>query len=71
MFYGDNDPITLKSNVLQLYKQLPNVILLEEIPYRLFTHMDFLWSIDGKALLYDRVIEVMQEFESGSNTSFR
>lgn len=71
IFYGVNDVIVPKSNSLYLYKQLPNVILLEEISYRLFTHMDFLWSIDAKAILYDRVIEIMQKFESGSNTSFR
>jgi len=25
--------------------------------------MDFLWAIDSKTLIYDRVIEVLQEFD--------
>ncbi|XP_011866796.1 PREDICTED: lipase 3-like [Vollenhovia emeryi] len=61
LFYGDNDQLDLKSSVLETSKHLPNIILLEQIPYKLFTHLDFLWATDGKALLYDRVIEVLEE----------
>ncbi|XP_011066182.1 PREDICTED: lipase 3-like [Acromyrmex echinatior] len=64
LFYGANDMVALKSNVLETYKHLPNVILLEENQYKLFTHLDFLWAIDVKTLLYDRLIEVLQKFDN-------
>ncbi|XP_072763179.1 lipase 3-like [Anoplolepis gracilipes] len=69
LFYGANDPISLKTNVLYLYKQLPNAVLLEEIPYKSFNHVDFMWSIDAKTLLYDHLIEVMQKFDVESDLS--
>ncbi|XP_018375756.1 PREDICTED: lipase 3-like [Trachymyrmex cornetzi] len=63
LYYSVNDLLAPKSNVLEIYKQLPNVILLEENPYKLFTHLDFLWAIDGKTLLYDRLIKLLQGFD--------
>ncbi|XP_018048425.1 PREDICTED: lipase 3-like [Atta colombica] len=64
LFYGANDMIALKSNVLEIYRHLPNVILLEENQHKLFTHLDFLWAIDIKILLYDRLIELLQKFDN-------
>ncbi|KAL0102709.1 hypothetical protein PUN28_018193 [Cardiocondyla obscurior] len=64
LFYGANDLAALKPNVLETSTRLPNIILLEEIPYKLFTHFDFLWATDAKTLLYDRVIEVLQKFDT-------
>ncbi|KAL0100575.1 hypothetical protein PUN28_019718 [Cardiocondyla obscurior] len=63
LFYGANDVVIPISNVLETYKHLPNVILLEEVPYKLFNHMDFLWSIDAKTLLYNRVIELLKKLD--------
>ncbi|XP_018305084.1 gastric triacylglycerol lipase-like isoform X1 [Mycetomoellerius zeteki] len=64
IFYGVNDMVALKPNILETYRHLPNVILLEEIQYKLFSHLDFLWAIDVKTLLYDRLIELLQEFDN-------
>ncbi|XP_011686462.1 PREDICTED: lipase 3-like [Wasmannia auropunctata] len=64
LFYGANDMGVIKSNVLEIYKHLPNVILLEEIPHKLFSHFDFLGAIDVKTLLYDRVIELLRKFDN-------
>ncbi|KAL6260003.1 hypothetical protein P5V15_009910 [Pogonomyrmex californicus] len=63
LFYGANDPLATASNVFETYSQLPNVILLEENPYKPFTHNDFLWAIDAKTLIYDRVMEVLERFD--------
>ncbi|XP_071649226.1 lipase 3-like [Temnothorax longispinosus] len=64
LFYGANDLLALKTNVLETYKHLqPNVILLEENPYKMLTHFDFLWAIDAKALVFDRIIQVFQDFD--------
>ncbi|XP_018395684.1 PREDICTED: lipase 3-like [Cyphomyrmex costatus] len=63
LYYSVNDLLASKSNVLEIYKYLPNVILLEENPYKLFNHLDFLWAIDAKTLLYDRLMKLLQEFD--------
>ncbi|XP_011066183.1 PREDICTED: lipase 3-like [Acromyrmex echinatior] len=68
LYYSVNDLLAPKSNVLEIYKQLPNVILLEENPYKLFNHLDFLWAIDGKTLIYDRLIKLLQEFDNQERT---
>ncbi|XP_014477144.1 PREDICTED: lipase 3-like [Dinoponera quadriceps] len=62
LFYSSNDLVVRKTNVLELQKHLPNVALLEEVQYELFNHADFLWGIDAKTLIYDRVIEVIQKY---------
>ncbi|XP_012224571.1 lipase 3-like [Linepithema humile] len=62
LFYSVNDMIVTKENVFDLSKRLPNVVLTEEIPFKLFNHADYQWALNAKTLLYDRVLEVMQEF---------
>ncbi|XP_011706830.1 PREDICTED: lipase 3-like, partial [Wasmannia auropunctata] len=64
IFYGANDLLALKTNVLEIHRHLPNVIVLEENPHKLWTHLDFLWAIDAKTLMYDRLIELLQEFNN-------
>ncbi|XP_018343145.1 PREDICTED: LOW QUALITY PROTEIN: lipase 3-like, partial [Trachymyrmex septentrionalis] len=68
LYYSVNDLLAPKSNVLEIYKQLPNVILLEENPYKLLTHLDCLWAIDAKTLLYDRLIKLLQGFDNQERT---
>ncbi|XP_071570015.1 lipase 3-like [Temnothorax nylanderi] len=65
LFYSGNDVIVLEENVLELGKSLPNVLLTEEVSYKLFNHLDFLWAINAKTLLYDRVLELLQKFDAG------
>ncbi|XP_018395682.1 PREDICTED: lipase 3-like [Cyphomyrmex costatus] len=64
MYYTANDVLAPKVNVLETYKYLPNVILLEEISHKLFNHIDFLIAIDAKTLVYDRIIELFQKFDN-------
>ncbi|XP_024883675.1 lipase 3-like isoform X1 [Temnothorax curvispinosus] len=67
LFYSTNDVVILEENVLELGKRLPNVLLTEEVPFKLFNHVDYLWAIDAKILLYDRVLELLQKFDAGQN----
>ncbi|XP_071568728.1 lipase 3-like isoform X1 [Temnothorax nylanderi] len=67
LFYSANDMIVTKENVLELGKRLPNVLLTEEVPYKLFNHLDFTWAINAKTLLYDRVLELIQKFDADQN----
>ncbi|XP_071643538.1 lipase 3-like [Temnothorax longispinosus] len=65
LFYSANDVIVLEENVLELGKRLPNVLLTEEVPLKFFNHLDFMWAINAKTLLYDRVLELLQKFDAG------
>ncbi|KYN32645.1 Lipase 3 [Trachymyrmex septentrionalis] len=62
LFYATNDMVAPKQNVFELDKRLPNVFLIEKVPYELFNHLDYIWSINGKTLLYDRILELIQKF---------
>ncbi|KYM85686.1 Lipase 1 [Atta colombica] len=62
IFYGGNDLVALKSTIFELYKRLPNVVLLEE--QKSFTHLDFIIAMNVNTLVYSRVIELFQEFDN-------
>ncbi|KYM93609.1 PREDICTED: lipase 1 [Cyphomyrmex costatus] len=62
LFYGGNDLLVLKSTIFELYKRLPNVVLLEE--QKSFNHLDFITAIDVNTLVYSRVIKLFQEFDN-------
>ncbi|XP_011860849.1 PREDICTED: lipase 3-like isoform X2 [Vollenhovia emeryi] len=67
LFYSGNDMVVKEENVLELSKRLPNVFLTEKVPYQLFNHVDFVWAIDVKTLLYDRILELIQKFDTNQN----
>ncbi|XP_011860678.1 PREDICTED: lipase 3-like isoform X2 [Vollenhovia emeryi] len=67
LIYSDNDYLVPEENVLELSKRLPNVLLTEKVPYKLFNHADFVWAIDVKTLLYDRIFELIQKFDVKQN----
>ena len=50
--------------MIELNERLPNVCLTEKVPYELFSHIDFIWAIDAKTLLYDRILELIQKFDT-------
>ncbi|XP_018395697.1 PREDICTED: gastric triacylglycerol lipase-like [Cyphomyrmex costatus] len=62
IYYGNNDLIATKANTLEIYKHLPNVILLEE--NKLFNHFDFIIAINAKTLVFDGIIELLQKFNN-------
>ncbi|XP_011860854.1 PREDICTED: lipase 3-like [Vollenhovia emeryi] len=64
LFYSENDMLVPKENLLELSKRLPNVLLIEEVPFKLFTHFDYLIANDVKTLLYDRMLELIQNFDT-------
>ncbi|KAG5330574.1 LIP3 Lipase, partial [Acromyrmex charruanus] len=63
LFYAANDMVAAKQNVFELDKRLPNVFLIEKVPYEFFNHADYIWAINGKTLLYDRILELIQNFK--------
>ncbi|KAL0123903.1 hypothetical protein PUN28_006026 [Cardiocondyla obscurior] len=68
IFYSENDMIVTEKNILELDKRLPNVVT-KKVPYKLFNHVDFLWAIEVKTLLYDNVLELLQKFDFKQNKS--
>lgn len=69
LLYSANDMIATEESVLELGKRLPNVVLIQEVPHKLFNHLDFLAAINVKTLLYDRVLELIKKFDTNQNKS--
>lgn len=51
-------------DVHKLYTQLGNPIGKFHVPDQRFNHLDFMWGIDAKELLYDTVIGLMAQYNS-------
>lgn len=63
LYYAQNDLLVSMSGVEKLARMLPNVIDKYIVPMHKFNHLDFLWAIDVKTLVYDRVLENIQKAE--------
>ncbi|KAJ2943034.1 hypothetical protein O0L34_g15227 [Tuta absoluta] len=61
IFYSRrNDWVSLYKDVLTLKSKLPNVVEFIEITYKTWAHLDFLWAKDVKELVYEKVLDVLQ-----------
>ncbi|XP_011163180.2 lipase 3 [Solenopsis invicta] len=63
LLFAEKDTILRTENVIELNNRLPNVRLMEKVPYKHFSHIDFIWAINAKSLLYDRILGLMQMFD--------
>lgn len=43
-------------------KTLPNSVGLFKINHKHFNHLDFMWATNAKSLLYDDIINIMNQF---------
>lgn len=64
LYYSINDWLSHETDVYELYAGLANPMGLFRVPDPKFSHVDFIWAIDVKELLYDRVFENMRLAES-------
>ncbi|XP_011860853.1 PREDICTED: lipase 3-like [Vollenhovia emeryi] len=71
LFYSENDMLVPKENLLELSKRLPNVLLTEKVPYELFNHFDYTFGVDVKTLLYYRMLELIQNYNTNQNKSMK
>ncbi|XP_068618715.1 lipase 3-like [Battus philenor] len=62
LHYSHNDPLSQVKDVDRLHKEL-GVGIKMLVPNPLFTHLDYMWAIDVKSLLLDRVINLLQSVE--------
>lgn len=62
IWYGDNDWLSSTIDVDRLRRELPSVIK-NLIPIR-WAHLDFVWGVDAKALLYNPIVATMRANEA-------
>ncbi|XP_063381927.1 lipase 3-like [Cydia fagiglandana] len=61
--YSLSDPLAHVNDVERLAKELGNLKAKTSIPMSSFSHLDFMWGIDAKKLVYDQVIADMRWME--------
>lgn len=64
LIYSDNDDLAVPEDVKRLSSELPNVLELRRVDDDTFNHLDFLWAVDAKKLVYDYVIDWMRKMEN-------
>nr|CAD7434529.1 unnamed protein product [Timema monikensis] len=62
LHYSNNDWLASLTDVDELYSELPNVIGKFLVPLDQFNHIDYMWAIDAKTLVYDTVISIMSQY---------
>lgn len=45
-----------------LAEDLPNVFKVFEVPVHPFNHLDFVWAVDAKVLVYDESLRILNYF---------
>lgn len=63
LHYSNNDWMSDGKDVAKLEKDLPNLIGKFLVPDSRFTHFDYVWGIDARTQLYDRVLNILRIYE--------
>ncbi|KAL5276110.1 LIPA.2 family protein [Megaselia abdita] len=58
-YYGDNDYFAAVSDVLRMALKMKNLKLYYQVPIPQWNHLDFLWAINVKEMINDRVKDNM------------
>ncbi|XP_069688306.1 lipase 1-like [Periplaneta americana] len=61
-YVSDGDDIIKAKDVDKLHRTLGNSVGVFRVPLPTFNHLDFLWGVDVKSLVYDSVIDLMAKF---------
>ncbi|XP_067622835.1 lipase 3-like isoform X2 [Eurosta solidaginis] len=64
LYYSMNDMLVSTTGVDRLARELPNVIDKYLVPMEKFNHLDFLWAIDVKSLVYNRLVRNIRRVEN-------
>lgn len=62
LHYSDNDWLAAVEDVHKLYLRLPNAEL-DHMSDLQFEHMDFVWGIDAREILYEPIIASMKLYD--------
>lgn len=63
-YWSENDWLAQPDDVLRLMFKLPNHISSYKVPMKEWNHLDFLYGIDAKTLLYPEVLKNMEKFKT-------
>ncbi|CAG0893022.1 unnamed protein product [Darwinula stevensoni] len=63
LYWGQNDWLAAPDDVQWLSEQLHSLIGNFRVDFDDWNHLDFLWGIDAKILVYDKLIEMMKLFD--------
>ncbi|XP_020807224.1 lipase 3 isoform X1 [Drosophila serrata] len=64
LYYGQNDWLSPPEDVDMLNSRLPKVVTKYLVDDKDFNHLDFIWGIDARTLLWDRMLENMRVNEN-------
>lgn len=63
LHYGLSDLEVNYKDVFLLAERLPNVVGTFQVERESFNHYDFIWGIDAKRVLYDKLIPLLKDAE--------
>ena len=61
-YWSQNDWLAQPQDVLRYLTKLPNNFATYEVPFDLWNHLDYLWGIDAKTILYPEIIKNMEAY---------
>ena len=64
-YWSQNDWLAQPQDVLRFLSKVPHDmnLLSYEVPFEAWNHLDYLWGIDAKDILYPKIIETMDNFQ--------
>ena len=57
IIYSDKDTLVSARDIRRLPNELPNLMTMKIVDDNTFNHIDFVWAMDAKELVYDYVLE--------------
>ncbi|CAH0694148.1 unnamed protein product [Spodoptera exigua] len=66
LHYSDSDPLAHVNDVDRLFRELGRPIGKFRIPQRKFSHIDFIYGINAKELLYNRIINLIKSMDANA-----
>ena len=69
LYYGDNDLLADLRDVEKTISELPSIpsyprVMIHEVEYENWNHMDFVWGMDAKTFVYEDLIQNLKWCES-------
>lgn len=62
LHYSNNDWLAPPADVDVLNQHLPNVLTKRLVDFRKFNHLDFVWGIDARDLLYRYILDFLAQY---------
>lgn len=69
LYYSSNDLLSDPVDVEKLWHQLGNPVHKILISDPRFNHFDYVWAIDQRSLVYNRLVQIMRSYERGASSS--